>query len=99
MHCLAHSIETNRPPAQDATLGYGYAANCGNTRCVNAIVLLLRLVFITLRLLVTGVESVITCEVRASIAKAGTYLDRHAIKLVCYLCLVNPEAMVSLDEW
>ncbi|CAI5725668.1 unnamed protein product [Peronospora effusa] len=46
-----------------------------------------------------GIESVITCKVRASMVTTGIYSDRPTIKLVCSIRFVNPDVIVSLDEW
>ncbi|KAG1703119.1 hypothetical protein DVH05_008031 [Phytophthora capsici] len=47
----------------------------------------------------SGVESVVKCELRASLTKAGAFSDRQAVKLMCSLRFVNLEAIISLDDW
>ncbi|ETO66396.1 hypothetical protein F444_16433, partial [Phytophthora nicotianae P1976] len=54
----------------------------------------------TLRLVeTTGVESVVKCNLNASMTMTGIFSDRQTIQLVCSFGFVNPEAIISLDDW
>ncbi|CAH0477409.1 unnamed protein product [Peronospora belbahrii] len=46
-----------------------------------------------------GVDSVITCDLRASLVLTGTYLELQTVKLMCFTRFANPDVIVSLDEW
>ncbi|KAG4063924.1 hypothetical protein JG687_00000075 [Phytophthora cactorum] len=46
-----------------------------------------------------GVESVVKCDLRASMVMTGTFSDQQTIKLDCSFRFVNPEAIVSLNDW
>ncbi|KAK1948319.1 hypothetical protein P3T76_000609 [Phytophthora citrophthora] len=47
----------------------------------------------------SGVESVVKCELGASMTIAGAFSDRLSVKLMCSLRFVNLEAIISLDDW
>lgn len=46
-----------------------------------------------------GVESVIKCELKASMVITGTFSDRQTIRLECSLRFTNPDTIVSFDDW
>ncbi|KAF4047235.1 hypothetical protein GN244_ATG00369 [Phytophthora infestans] len=46
-----------------------------------------------------GVESVVKCDLRASMVMTGTFSDRQTVQMDCSFCFVNSEAIISLDDW
>ncbi|KAL4152227.1 hypothetical protein PRNP1_009161 [Phytophthora ramorum] len=46
-----------------------------------------------------GVDSVIKCELSASMIETGTFSGQQTVKLVCSLRFVNPESVISPSNW